>query len=145
MGLSICDTWVVTAPRSLDEVLADLASVQDELLAVADDDFAAKAAMSNRQDALRSEAAEARSEIPSDVSVDELVEQIELLEAEILRHLDTRLSASSGAGGGGQGGGGIDPYLLHRLHAQMGESFGLEEKKEKLRRLRNRLAELQEE
>jgi len=130
-------------PRSLDEVLADLAGVQDEILATKDDDRAARAELSNRQDALRSEAAEARSAIPSDVSVGDLEHQIELLEQEILGHLDTRPSASAGAGTGR--GGGIDPDFLHEMHRKMAKSFGLEEKKERLRRLRNRLAELQEE
>jgi len=133
----------MTASRSLEEVLAELAAVQDELLAVADDDFAAKAELSNRQDALRSEAREARSAIPRDVPVEELEVEIEPLEAQIVGHLESRLSASSGAGGGGRGGTGIDPYLMHQMHEKMAKSFGLDEKKEQLRRLKNRLAELQ--
>ena len=131
--------------RSLEEVLAELASVQDELLAAADDDFAVRAELSNRQDALRKEAKDARDTIPSGVTAQELQAHIELLEGEILRHLDTRPSASAAHGGGGQSGGGIDPNVLHEMTAKMAKSFGLEEKKERLRRLKVRLSELQEE
>lgn len=145
MGLSICDAWGVTDPRSLDEVLADLAAVQDEMLATATDDFATRAALSNRQDALRQEATVARVSAPGDLSRPDLEQQIEHLEDEILRHLDTRPSASAGGPSGGYSGGGIDPDKLHEMHRKMAASFGLDTKKEQLRRLKNRLADLQEE
>ncbi len=126
--------------RSLEEVLAALADVQDELLATPDDDFAARAALSNRQDALRLEASRARSSLPRDLTIEQLEEQIDHLEAEILQHLDTRPSASA-AGQTGRGGG-IDPEYLHKMHAQMAKSFGLDQKQEQLQQLKVRLAEL---
>ncbi len=128
--------------RSLDEVLRDLGEVQDELLVVAEDDFANLAELSNRHDALRQEARRIRTTIPDDVTVDQLEEQIEHLEAEIRKHLDTRPSASAGIGGGK--GGGIDPEHFHKMVKEMGKSLGLDEKQEQLRRLKVKLAELRE-
>lgn len=129
--------------RSLDKVLADLASLQDELLATVTDDFAARAVLSNLQDALRQEASLARVSAPGDLSIPQLEQQIEHLEDAILRHLDTRPSASAGGPSGGYGYGGIDPNVLHEMHRKMATSFGLDEKKEQLRGLTIRLAELQ--
>lgn len=129
--------------RSLEEVLADLAKVQEELLAVPADDFATRAELSNRQDALRSEARAARSALPDDLTVEQLEEQIAHLEDQILHHLDTRPSASAGGPSGGYGGGGIDPDKLHEMHRKMADSFGLDDKRHELSRLKVRLAELQ--
>lgn len=130
--------------RDLDEVLADLLEVQDRLLAVPADDFTARAELSNRQDALRSEAGRARAAIPDGLSAEQLDEQIAHLEEEILNHLDTRPSASAGGPSGGMGGGGIDPDKLHEMHRKMAASFGLEGKREQLRRLKVRREQLQE-
>ncbi len=126
--------------RSLEEVLVALADVQDELLATPGDDFATRATLSDRQDALRLEASRARLAIPDHLDADQLALQVDHLEAEILQHLDTRPSASAGAQTGE--GGGIDPRYLHRMHRQMAKSFGLEEKQEQLQLLKARLAEL---
>jgi len=134
-------TQVMTS-RTLDQLLADLAQVQDRLLATAADDFAARADLSNQQAALRSEAGRIRDVLPDDLSVDQLEAQISHLESEILNHLDTRPSASAGGPSGGMGGGGIDPDKLHEMHRKMGASFGLEEKQRKLQRLKNRRVEL---
>lgn len=95
--------------RDLDEILADLSEVQDRLLATSGGDFATRAELSIRQDALRSEAGRAQTAIPDDLSVQQLDEQIAHLEGEIVAHLDTRPSASAGGPSGGMGGGGIDP------------------------------------
>jgi hypothetical protein len=128
--------------RGLDEVLADLAEVQDRLLAIPADDFSARAELSNRQDALRSEASRVRRAIPDHLSADQLDEQIAHLESEIVAHLDTRPSASAGGPSGGMGGGGIDPDKLHEMHRKMATSFGLDEKRAVLRRIKARRKEL---
>lgn len=126
--------------RSIDDVLRELAVVQDELLAVPPDDFGRRAELLTRQDALRSEAAAARTAVPDDLSADQLERQIEHLEAEILRHLDTRPAASAGAQTGM--GGGIDPYFLQEMNQKAAAAFGLEVKQAELQRLKARLGEL---
>ena len=127
--------------RSLDSILADLASVQDELISVAQDDFATRAELSNRQDALRREAAEAREAVPDYLTVEQLETEIAHLEDEILGHLESRPASSSGAQTGF--GGGIDPQYLHGMHREMAKSFGLEEKQKRLQLLKGRLNERQ--
>lgn len=126
--------------RSLDDVLRELGEVQDELLTVSAGDFARRAELSDRQDALRLEAAELRVAVPDGLTADQLEKQIHHLEAEIRQHLDTRPSASAGSGSGR--GGGIDPDQLHKMIGEMAKSFGLDAKQEQLRRLKVRLAEL---
>ncbi len=134
--------WVNMADRSLEEILTELSEVQDALIEAAPDDFATRAELSNRQDTLRLQAREARSEISDDLSAEQLEREVERLEDELLRYLDTRPSASAGHGGGGRGGGGIDPWYLHEMHRKMDASFGFEEKKERLRTLKVRPTEL---
>lgn len=129
--------------RPLEEVLRELGEVQDLLIATPSDDFAARAELSNRQDALRSEAREARQDVPvDDLGVEQLAKEVEHLEAELTRYLDARPSASAGGPSGGFGGGGIDPDKLHEMHRRMDSSFGFEEKRERLRALKVRLAEV---
>lgn len=129
--------------RPLEEVLRELSEVQDLLIATPSDDFAARAELSNRQDALRFEAREARQDVPvDDLGVEQLAKEVEHLEAELTRYLDTRPSASAGGPSGGFGGGGIDPDKLHEMHRKMDSSFGFEEKRERLRALKVRLAEV---
>jgi hypothetical protein len=129
--------------RSLDEVLRELGEVQDLLIAAPSDDFATRAELSNRQDSLRLEAKGARRDVPvDDLAVEQLTKEVQHLEAELARFLDSRPSASAGGPSGGYGGGGIDPDKLHEMHRKMDSSFGFEEKKERLRALKVRLAEL---
>jgi len=129
--------------RSLEEVLRDLGEVQDLLIATPSDDFATRADLSNRQDALRLEAKGARQDVPVDeLAIEQLANEVEHLEAELERYLDSRPSASAGGPSGGYGGGGIDPDKLHEMHRKMDSSFGYDEKKERLRALKVRLAEL---
>jgi len=129
--------------RSLDDVLRELGEVQDLLLSASADDFATRASLSNRQDALRSEAREARRGVPvDDMAVEQLAHEVEHLEAELTRYLDSRPSASAGGPSGGPGGGGIDPDKLHEMHRKMDSSFGFEEKKERLRVLKVRLEDV---
>ena len=129
--------------RSLEEVLRDLGEVQDLLIATPSDDFATRADLSNRQDALRLEAKGARQDVPVDeLAIEQLANEVEHLEAELRRYLDSRPSASAGGPSGGYGGGGIDPDKLHEMHRKMDSSFGYDEKKERLRALKVRLAEL---
>jgi phage terminase small subunit len=130
----------MSGDRALEVILADLASVQDELISVASDDFATRAELSNRQDALRREAAEAREAVPDYLTVEQLEADIAHLEAEILAHLESRPAASSGAQTGF--GGGIDPQYLHGMHREMAKSFGLEEKQKRLQLLKGRFNEL---
>ncbi|MBT8246193.1 MAG: hypothetical protein KJN73_00125, partial [Acidimicrobiia bacterium] len=77
--------------RPLEEVLRELGEVQDLLIATPSDDFAARAELSNRQDALRSEARDARQDVPvDDLGVEQLAKEVEHLEAELTRYLDAR-------------------------------------------------------
>ena len=128
--------------RPLDAVLADLLAVQDELLACPSNDFARRAELNERQDALRAEAAEVRASVPDDLSAEQIEQRIAHLEAEIERHLGSRPAASAGAQTGM--GGGIDPWYLQEMNQRMAAVFGLEEKQSELQRLRARLAELTE-
>ena len=129
--------------RSLEDVLRELGEIQDLLIATPSDDFARRADLSNRQDALRLEAKEARQNVPVDaLAIEQLAKEVEHLEAELRRYLDSRPSASAGGPSGGYGGGGIDPDKLHEMHRKMDSSFGYGEKKERLRALKVRLAEL---
>ena len=129
--------------RSLDEVLRELGEVQDLLIATPSDDFTTRAELSTRQDVLRSEARGAREAVPvDDLGVEQLAREVQHLEAELTRYLDARPSASAGGPSGGYGGGGIDPDILHEMHRKMDSSFGYDEKKERLRALKVRLAEL---
>ena len=129
--------------RSIEEVLRELGEVQDLLIATPSIDFATRAELSNRQDALRSEAREARKDVPvDDMAMEQLAKEIEHLEAELVRYLDSRPSASAGGPSGGPGGGGIDPDKLHEMHRRMDTSFGYEEKKERLRARKVRLEDL---
>ena len=129
--------------RSLEEVLRELGEVQDLLIATPSDDFATRADLSNRQDALRLEAKGARQDVPvDDLAIEQLSNEVEHLEAELRRYLDSRPSASAGGPSGGYGGGGIDPDKLHEMHRKMDSSFGYEEKRERLRALKVRLAEV---
>ena len=101
--------------RSLEEVLRELGEVQDLLIAAPSDDFATRADLSNRQDALRLEAKGARQDVPvDDLAIVQLTNEVEHLEAELKRYLDSRPSASAGGPSGGYGGGGIDPDKLTR-------------------------------
>ena len=134
-ALPDCHTWVMSS-RGLDEILADLAQIQDSLLATPAEDFATRAALSNRQDDLRSEAGRLRDAVGEELSVGQLEAQIAHLESEILNPLSTRPSASAGGPSGGMGGGGIDPDVLHEMHRKMAASFGLDEKKALLSKLK---------
>jgi hypothetical protein len=127
-------------PRPVEDVLRELAEVQDELLAAPSDDFARRADLLARQDALRAEAAEARTAVPDNLSAEQLEQRVEYLEAEIVRHLESRPAASAGAQTGM--GGGIDPYFLQEMNQKAAVAFGLEEKQTELQRLRARLGEL---
>ena len=127
----------------MEEILAELGEVQDRLLEVEADDYATRAELSNRQDALRLEARQARDEVSvDDLGLEQLEREIAHLEAELERYLGTRPSASAGSGGGGPGGGGIDPGFLHAMHRQMDSSFGYTAKEDRLQTLRVRLEEL---
>ncbi len=129
--------------RPLEEIVIELGEVQDQLLEVDTYDFATRAGLSNRQDALRLEAKHARAGIPADdMAVEQLEHEIAYLEDELDRYFDSRPSASAGGPSGGHGGGGIDPDKLHEMHRKMDASFGFAEKKERLRTLRLRLNEL---
>ncbi len=129
--------------RSLEEVLAELGEVQDQLIATDAYDFATRAELSNRQDALRLEAKQAREGIPADdLDVTQLEREISHLEDELDRYLRSRTGASAGGPSGGYGGGGIDPDKLHEMHRKMDSSFGFAEKKERLRVLKVRREEL---
>lgn len=129
--------------RPMGEIVTELGEVQDRLLEVADDDFATRADLSNRQDALRLEAKQARDGLPIDnLGAEQLKREIAHLEEELSRYLSTRPSASAASGGGGPGGGGIDPGMLHEMHRKMDSSFGYAEKQERIRALRVRLDEL---
>ena len=129
--------------RPFDDVLRELGEVQDLLISTSTDDFAARAELSNRQDALRSEARELRQALPvDDLAVEHLAQEVTHLEAELTRYLDSRPSASAGGPSGGPGGGGIDPDKLHEMHRKMDSSFGYEEKRERLRVLKVRLDNL---
>lgn len=126
--------------RPLDEVLSELAAVQDELLATPADDFGRRADLTNQQDALRAEAAAARSTVRDDLSAQQIEQQIDHIRTQILRHLDARPAASAAAQTGQ--GGGIDPFLLHQMNQKASEAFGLDDLYAQLRKLEVRLAEL---
>lgn len=129
--------------RSLDDLLRELGEVQDLLIAASEDDFATRAELSNRQDDLRSAARQARQGVPvDDLALEQLAHEVEHLEAELTRYLDSRPSASAGGPSGGPGGGGIDPDKLHEMHRKMDAAFGYEEKKERLRVLKLRLEDV---
>lgn len=131
--------------RPIEEILSELGEVQDRLLEVDAADFATRADLSNRQDALRLEAKRARDGFPiDDMGAGQLEREIAHLEDELNRFLSTRPSASAASGGGGPGGGGIDPGILHEMHRKMDSSFGFAEKQERIRALRARLSELTE-
>lgn len=138
-----CDTSRVANPRRLEDILAELSQVQDELLATASDDFATRASLSGRQDTLRQEASRARSTATDDMDADQLQRHVEHLEQEIVRHLESRPSSSAGAQTGL--GGGIDPQYLHDMHRKMAKSFDLDGKKRELQLLKARLDELRKE
>ncbi len=124
--------------RPLEEILAELGEVQDRLIEIDPDDFVTRADLSNRQDALRLEAKQARAGIPTDaMGVEQLEREIAHLEDELARYLDARPSASAGGPSGGYGGGGIDPNELHEMHRKMDASFGFAEKKARLNELKN--------
>ena len=130
--------------RTLDQILTELAEVQDRLIEADAYDFATRAELSNQQDALRLEAREARAGIPDDLSVEQLEREIERLEQDLIRYVSSRPSASAGhSGGGPQGGGGIDPQYLHEMQRKMDAAYGFDEMKERLRVLKVRLADLQ--
>jgi polyhydroxyalkanoate synthesis regulator phasin len=131
-------------PRDLDQVLADLAEVQDQLIALPDDAFGEKAELQTRQDALRAEAQELRESL-GDHDIDYIRRRIAHLEAELERYLDTRPAASVGQQGGGRGGGGMDPQYYHEMVAKMDRYVGYDEMRAELDRLRGRLAELEPE
>ncbi len=132
--------------RPLEEILAELGEVQDRIIETAEDDFDTRAELSNRQDALRLEAKKARAGVSDELSVEQIEHEITRLGDELVRYLDLRPSASAGHGGGpGTGGGGIDPEYLHEMHRKMDASFGFEEKKARLEKLKVRLAELRDE
>ncbi len=126
--------------RDLADVVGDLADVHARLAAADDDDFATRADLRSRQEALRAEAAELRAAAPvSSLDEAQLRSRLDRLMTKRSLHLDAHIGASAAAQTGE--GGGIDPAYVHELHRQMDEAVGLAEIEEEIRRLRNALAE----
>jgi hypothetical protein len=130
-------------PRRLDQVLADLAEMQDQLIALPDDAFGEKAELQTRQDALRAEAEDIR-DTRADHDLDYLRRRMEHLKSKLKRYLDTRPAASVGGPSGGPGGGGIDPDKYHEMVGKMDRYVGYKEMTAELERLQAVLDELEE-
>jgi len=129
--------------RDIDRVLTDLAEVQDQLIALPDDAFAERVDLHTRQEALRAEAREARHATPDHLDAKALQNQIDYLERELTRYLDTRPAASVGGPSGGFGGGGIDPDKYHEMVEKMDKYVGYDELRIELQELRAELAQLE--
>lgn len=128
-------------PRDLDKVLADLAEVQDQLIALPDEAFGEKAKLQSKQDELRAEAREARHSIGDHLDIQALRDLVQHLERELQRYLDARPAASVGQGGGGPGGGGIDPEQYHEMVGRMDKYVGYDKMRAELQELRVKLSE----
>ena len=125
----------------IDDVLSELAALEDELLAADEDDFALRLELRQRQEELRARARELAAEHTPE-SEEQLHRKLEHLKRRRDEHVATRLPQSSAAQTGM--GGGIDPGYVHEMNRAMAETFGLEELETEIRRLEEELAEYDE-
>lgn len=127
---------------AVSHVLQDLIEVREELDRLPADAFAERAELHQRQEELRARARDIRHAAHDGLTADQIRQRIAHLEARIEGRLDEHLGSSAAAGTGM--GGGIDPNYVHALDHQLDEAVHLDDLKEELRRLRNRLDEMEE-
>lgn len=121
----------------IDDVLSELAALEDQLLAADEDDFALRFELRQRQEELRARA-RTLSVDQTPESEEQLRRKLEHLKHRRDEHLATRLPQSSAAQTGM--GGGIDPGYVHEMNQAMAETFGLGELETEIRRLEEELA-----
>ena len=122
----------------LDALNRELAGIQDELLALADDAFAERFALQKRQDELRERAAAFHQDWDSQRSTEELQAELKARRAQLKGIEDQKInlamfsSGSRGAGAGSSGLGGVslNQGLLkaqgaNRVHARIGVIKGI--------------------
>ena len=124
----------------LDQVLADLAAVQDAILALPPEDFAGRFELRQRQEDLRERARELRHDVDDSLTVAQLRAQLNHLLAVREEHFSHRLGHAAAAQTGQ--GGGIDPAVVHEMHRQMDQAFRLEDLEEEIDHLQDRLKAL---
>lgn len=124
--------------RSLSDILADLAGVHDQLIALPSDDFGGRADLLVRQDQLRSEIAAARNDLQSAIDADTDIDQLRARVRQLERLVESHVSSRPEPGGGASGDGANS--LVH-MHEAVNDATGFEAAKGELSRLRARLEE----
>lgn len=123
----------------LDEIRAELAGIQEQLLALPDDAFGERSRLVERQHELRAEAEGLRDELPETRAA--LVDELERLRARYDEIMRQRLNvAAAGAGDEAQGG----VASAQEVAFRMDEATGRRDLERRIVRLRARLAELSE-
>jgi hypothetical protein len=121
----------------LDALNRELAGIQDELLALADDAFAERFALQKRQDELRERAAAFHQDWDSQRSTEELQAELKALRGQLKGIEDQKIDLTmqgggSGPGGHGSGWGGVslnqgllEAQGANRVHARIGVIKGI--------------------
>lgn len=119
----------------------ELAEITDALLALDDDDFAARAPLLARREALRERARATPITSDDERTDEELRREASSLEARIRSHVASRVDLVQQAGSSLAAGAGADGWGGVQLNQAVDAAQGLDELQARLRRIRELLAE----
>lgn len=122
------------------EVWRELAEIADALLALPDDAFEERAALTARRDRLRAEARAAVSP-DDDRSTDDLLAEFDEVTRRVRAVIGRRINLVSQAGSSLASGAGADGWGGVELNRAMDEAAGLDRLQARMRRLREVLAD----
>ncbi|MDP8958620.1 MAG: hypothetical protein M3N51_05325 [Actinomycetota bacterium] len=125
--------------RSLDEVRAELADIQERLIQLPDDAFGERLELKSRQEELRAEAAQLRSRVPE--TRKELEEELAALERQLDRLFQEHVDVVGQAGGSDAGDFGFTADAFH-INKQIDQAGGREGLQDRIAEIRRRLEEL---
>lgn len=125
------------ADPTLDDILAEMVQVRNELAELPRSDHERRVELNSRIAELRKLAAASHEPSASDIEAKRA--RLRRLESELENRLGNRVSQSAAAQTGR--GGGIDPWFVHQLNRQIDRGLGVDQLRAEIEELRSLVAD----